>query len=283
MTRALPLAAALLAFALSLAAAPGARAAPVSETAELGDVRATFSYAGKDFAFHDLHLTIVRAGVTAFDAPITYGSCRGDSCLAPARPGDGSSVRVLDLDGDGEPEVLLDVYTGGAHCCTIALVYRYDAAAGAYRRRAHNFLDPGYRLADLDRDGTLELLSADGRFAYAFTAFAMSAFPVQVWRFTGGRFRDVTNSLRSRVERDARGLLRTYRSLRARRGDVRGVLAAYTADLYRLGRSADAWRLVRAAIRRGELPARGDGMGPSARGYERALRRFLIRTGYARR
>src|SRR5262245_46897289 len=35
-----------------------------------------------------------------------------------ARP----SARVRDLDADGEPEVFLDTYTGGAHCCSVTHV-----------------------------------------------------------------------------------------------------------------------------------------------------------------
>jgi hypothetical protein len=42
------------------------------------------------------------------------------------------SVVARDLDGDGEPEVVLGLYTGGAHCCYYAEVYRY--AKGSYAR-----------------------------------------------------------------------------------------------------------------------------------------------------
>jgi hypothetical protein len=31
---------------------------------------------------------------------------------------------VRDLDGDGEPEVLVDFYWGGVHCCFYTDVYR---------------------------------------------------------------------------------------------------------------------------------------------------------------
>jgi subtilisin-like proprotein convertase family protein len=41
--------------------------------------------------------------------------------------------RVRDLDG-GEPEVLLELFTQGAHCCTVVLALRHDARAAAYRR-----------------------------------------------------------------------------------------------------------------------------------------------------
>src|SRR5712691_5346949 len=52
----------------------------------------------------------------------------------------------------------------------------------------------GYRLVDLDHDGRPEFRSGDDRFAYAFTAFAASAWPVRIWHFDHGRMRDVTRA-----------------------------------------------------------------------------------------
>jgi hypothetical protein len=51
---------------------------------------------------------------------------------------------------------------------------------------------------------------------------------------------------------------------------VRGVLAAWLADQYLLGRGAAGWSVLRRAERRGEVD----------RAYLRKLRSFLRRTGY---
>jgi hypothetical protein len=32
------------------------------------------------------------------------------------------------VDADGEPEVVTDLYTGGAHCCDISRILRWDGA-----------------------------------------------------------------------------------------------------------------------------------------------------------
>ena len=45
---------------------------------------------------------------------------------------DDSSVDVRDLDGDGEPEVLVKLYSGGANCCLSSLIFRYRAASNDY-------------------------------------------------------------------------------------------------------------------------------------------------------
>ena len=81
--------------------------------------------------------------------------------------------------------MIFDAGTGGAHCCYYAFVYRYSPAENRYRRVRHNFADPAYRLVDEDGDGSVEFRSADARFAYEFTAFAFSKFPVQVWLGAG--------------------------------------------------------------------------------------------------
>ncbi|MFL5886636.1 MAG: FG-GAP repeat domain-containing protein, partial [Thermoleophilaceae bacterium] len=140
----------LLSAAVLLAVAPGAHAA--TETASSGAVKATFSYTKKgDLQYSDLHLTIVRAGVTAFDGP-TPPACSDPNCgFWPGGGGATSSVTVVDLDGDGEPEVVVQAYSGGAHCCLFAEIYSYDASAGKYVNLEQNF-GGGYKLADLNGD-----------------------------------------------------------------------------------------------------------------------------------
>src|SRR5207244_3839241 len=70
--------------------------------------------------------------------------------LYPAGYGQSRSVAVRDLDGDAEPEVVLDLYSGGAHCCYSTDIYRYNGSG--YSLGEHAWGDVGYRLADLHRD-----------------------------------------------------------------------------------------------------------------------------------
>jgi hypothetical protein len=150
-------------------------------------------------------------------------------------------------------------------------------------RDESNFLDPGYRLVDLDGNGLYEFRTADARFAYLYGSFAESVFPIQVIRFDRGRFVDVTAEFRDVIATDARRLRRIYRERvgAPRRIGLRPALAAYVADLYLLDRQKTAKRKLRGALHRGLLGRQNRfDVGPFGRKYIRDLRRHLRKWGY---
>jgi hypothetical protein len=253
------------------------------ETAQAQGVVATLEYDHHtDFEYRNVVLTVTRQGATALDHAAVSPPCRECPVLPAGPTPPASSLTVRDLDGNGEPEVLVDLFTGGAHCCFYTWFYRWDAAAGTYSKRVHGWGNPSYRVADLRHDGKPELLTADDRFAYAFTCFACSILPIRILSWKAGRLRDVTRSFPSRLHRDARDARWLYEKVRKQRdGDVRGILPAYLADEYRLGHGARGERLLRKALARGEL-RRSFGFGPTGRTYVRKLHAFLRRTGYIR-
>jgi hypothetical protein len=191
------------------------------------------------------------------------------------------SIAVRDLDGDGEPEVMLDLVWGGAHCCEWSRVYRYQD--GRYVAGVHLWGNVTFELGDPDRDGRPEWVTADDRFAYAFTDYAESGFPLRLWSYRAGRFLDVTRSFLPQVRADAGRWWHFYLQVRGQRSrSVRGLLAAWAADEELLGNHRAVLDALDAARERGEL-AHGtvtDGRSPAA--YVRALLAFLRRTGYIR-
>jgi hypothetical protein len=277
-TASLVLAAAALAGASGQANAARSHA----ETRTAGEVKATLSWKGEFEDTRNFRIAIDRGGARAFDAKVGSRDCRapaaGFACPWPIgkRP-----LALRNLDGDGEPEAIVEAFTGGAHCCVLALVYRWTG--DKYVRDEHNFLDPGYWLVDLDGDGRVEFRTADARFAYLYGSFAESVFPIQVIGFDGGRFVDVTAEFKHTVARDARRLRRAYRERvdSRRRIGVRPALAAYVADLYLLDREQTAKRKLRAALRRGLLGRQNRfDVGPFGREYIRDLKRHLRKWGY---
>ncbi len=249
-------------------------------SARSGAVSADLSYRESNFAYRDVHVTVRRAGRIALSAPLSRFACK--SCPSSgfnAVAGDPLTIR--DLDGDGEPEVLVDVYTGGAHCCLYTAILRH--LDGTYRGSVAFWGNPGYSLERLDERPGVELVSSDDSFAYAFTSYAASAEPVQIWRYERGKLSDITSGFPSIVRRDADDLWREYLDVRQQHQDVRGVLAAWLADEYRLGLADEGWKKVEAAQARGELSApRVDPLWPAGRKYLDTLRRFLVKRGYTR-
>jgi hypothetical protein len=278
------LALALVALAAALAAAAPASARQLKETAQSGLTYAELSFdRHSDLTFTDLHLTILRGGNPVFYGPVNH-SCRGCQ-IQPAGGGEGGALRARDVDGDGEPEVIVDLYTGGAHCCLDSLLYRYQALSNTYAPLYHGWGNAGYRLHDDDRDGVPEFLSADERFLDVFGPYATYAPPVRIFHLSGGRIVDVTRTFRARLGRDARRLYADFRRAVRKRQYLygRNLLAAYVAESYLIGRRAPAERRLRAALRRRLLRRERGDTWPAGSAYVRKLHRVLRHLGYTRR
>jgi hypothetical protein len=248
----------------------------VVETATSGTVQAqlSYDYDAQHYTFSNVNLTISRADRVLLNGPVrpltSYAS------IFPARYG--KSLAVRNLDPGGEPEVLVDLYSGGAHCCWYTEVYRYIASAETYLLKTHVWGNTFYRAHDLDRDGLPELLSGDDRFAYEFTSFAGSTFPVQIWRYRSGRFVDVTRRFPALIRRDARR--QWHLALpRLKGSDNVGPLAAWAADQCLLRHCRSAFRQLNALRRRHQI---GVGWDATPRKFLAHLRRFLRSTGYLR-
>lgn len=270
----------LLLAALGLAIAPAGAVALTTKTLSVGagPVNASFSYQETRDRYglatdSAQRLTIQRSGVTVYDRPTHSAFC------SPFCNANGSSpLAVRDIEGNGEPDVLLDLYTGGAHCCSIVQIYSYDAAARSYTLYEHDFFDPGARIVDLAGDGKLEFESANAAFEYEFASFAYSGVPIQVWRFLGGRLHDVTRSFPRAIAADAANWYRGF-VLNRRAGLGLGLIAAWAADEYLLGRRSLVAATLSRERRLGHLRS-GDGLGPSGGAFVTKLYRFLRHEGY---
>jgi hypothetical protein len=77
-----------------------------------------------------------------------------------------------------------------------------------YRLLTQDFGNPGVTIRDLNGDGLPEFITGDGRFAYRFTDYADSAWPIEVERYINGAFVDVTRRFPEQIRADATRLLR---------------------------------------------------------------------------
>lgn len=238
---------ATLAAALGVAAPAGANdGGSIART--VGNVTATVQWDPAELGIANARLSIVRDGVPF--APLVADICEVGCIIAPddaTTTPEQSALKVADLDLDGEPEILLDTFSGGAHCCVTTRLLSYDGAA--YVAKDIFWGDVSYQLADLNGDGRLELNGFDPRFSAVFTAYAASAFPPQVLQVAAGQVVDVTKRFPAVVKADAAARLKTLRKSK-RRDDMRGVLAAYAADQYLLGKGRVALQEIARQRRR---------------------------------
>jgi hypothetical protein len=269
--------------ALLIAASP-ASAATKTETARSGQTTATFTYDYKKtrygtYDFANLHITIDRAGVRLVDEAIEDMAWPADMGSKGA-----TSVTVRDLDADKEPEVLVDLFSGGANCCWYSVSWRFDEHQNKYVKK---LLRPGlsfpYTLSDIDKNGIPEFRSVDYRFAYKYGSNVDTPRPLRIFNWgPGGKLVDVTVAFPQLAAQDAADMYKGYLQLRkVKDANVRGLLAAYVADAYRAGSGQVGWRRVVAAYRRGDVNAKFKGdAGPHGRQFLISLRRFLKKLGY---
>jgi len=261
----------LLPLALVVLVAVPATATAATETASLGSTTAQLSYdKGKFGLFKNVREKIVRGGTTLIDQPAGFSSvcptCPPNPAFAaPLAP----SVRVVQLDSSPDPEVVFDLFTGGAHCCFYSQIFRYNG--GGYTSITHDWLDPFYVLRNLNGDGLPEFVSGDGRFAYKFGSFATSWFPPQIWRYDNGTMIDVTRKFPARVSADAASARRHFRR-HPRFVGIAQILLGYTADECLLNRCPKGFKLIRAAGKRGDIRHGAK--------FLRRVKRFLGKTGY---
>lgn len=176
--------------------------------------------------------------------------------------------------GAAVPTVLFGFYAGGAHCCVAVRAVPLGPGAPG----PSDDLGLGNATATVEvHEGRVIVLTADNRFAYAFSSFAGSGMPVMAYEVSGGHFvlktRDYPDLIRSDAARWWQQVVSTQNGGQG----ILGVLAAWVADECQIGRSASAWATV------DTLNAQGKLTGPSAptgTAYVAALRTFLSKTGY---
>ena len=270
----------------ALSAIAVAALAPVTVTATAGPTTAamTATGAGSEATITDatgIRISIQRAGVPIFDGPLR--PCRF-GCSPDDPTGAGfAGLSVRDLDGDGEPEVLVDRSDGFTPCCTSeTAILRFDATTGAYTELDRHWGET-YRVADIDADGHPELLTADLRFYERFVPRTFGfQLPIKILQLRGPALVDVTREHPARIRRHTQSLARllhqTERIADGRastdrvraRFSLRPQLAAYAAEERLLGRRAVGDKRLADEVRRGRVSP----------GFRRALLRFLARLGY---
>jgi len=263
----------------SLVVAP-TNATASSMTTTSGDVSATFTYSGTFPQSRDARLTITRAGTLVSDVAVSSKWC-GHQCwpdsLSPGR----TVLHVVRLSQHGPLDVVLDLYSGGAHCCTVEQVFAFDASSGRYQKFEYEFGDPVARLEALGKGGSDVFVSADDRFAYAFTDYAGSGMPIEILSFSRNAFHNVTRSFPKLIAHDAAQWRSAFdSSATSHYGDTVGLAAAWAADEDMLGHFRSVQKFLRLELRAGHLNSALSPIEPGGQKFIAALQRFLSQRGY---
>ena len=243
------------------------QAGPIS--ASLSGERQGESYGGH---FRNLELVVKNGSKTVYSHPY----CNPERCSFGTQHG----LKLQNVWGGSLDEVIVSNYTGGAHCCFQTLVVLVDGPR-AGKTLSVDWGDLGYH--GEVHDGTFEFVSGDDRFAYEFTSYAGSGFPLAVAAINpaGTAFTDVTTTRLDLVRKDAASYWKPYLSDRGKgpnANDVRGVFAAWCADEYTLGLGATCQTELASGVKAGYL--NGVGTWPSGPKFASALKKFLRQTGY---
>jgi hypothetical protein len=189
-------------------------------------------------------------------------------------------LQLRDVNGDGEPEVVLELSGGGFFCCSWWRVYGWDALRRTYV--VTHFWDSSLpTVAELK--GGRAYFGQDRRFHDVFGP-GTAPNPLQIWVFRRGGFRDVTRRYPRLLERGATLYWRQFLSLRVSAiGDqtyAAGVfLPMWAAYEYLLGRAGTVKPTLERQLRQDQLERKNDGL---TRGFITDLTSFLRDLGYAR-
>ncbi|MGH2856311.1 MAG: hypothetical protein ACRDMJ_02370 [Solirubrobacteraceae bacterium] len=201
-----------------------------SRTTTTTRVSASLSGVGKPAR---TRLKIELNGQAVYDKLVRSSFCHADCSLTAVPPGK-KVVKVIALQPGGGLDVVLGLYSGGAHCCFLDQVFSQVPGTTRFVKAEYNFLDAGARLERLH--GAWVFMSSDARIAEeGFTDFADSSAPIQILDFAGGRFVDITRRYPSLIRPDAARWLRAFRHNPSNNA---GLIAGWAADEYLLGNYA---------------------------------------------
>lgn len=152
-----------------------------------------------------------------------------------------------DLNGDKVPDVVVQAFSGGMHCCSQATVLSLGDSLG--HLGIIDGADGDITFDDIDNDGVPEVKVGDFRFAYwRDYAFAETQVPDVILAWRQGQYRPACDLMREDAP-SAATLARRARELTSgwTEGDPPASFYGYGVDLIYSGHPDVAWRWLNAS------------------------------------
>lgn len=170
-----------------------------------------------------------------------------------------SSITEQKLTKGGKQYIFIDLYSGGAHCCSSLLI-------GELGKESFKILDSvflgnsGYIIDDIENDGVKEIITGNDMFAYAFTNYAETRFPTVIYHFEDNKLENITADYKDYIlgeidafRKDLAQFTKTgfecpltedEDTFNTEAGSVKTILAAIVADYYSIGEVGKGYELV---------------------------------------
>ena len=274
MSMKLAILAVLAAGALVPAVARASNSNAGSETTTAGPVSATLSWdAGEDDPTN-LRLSISRTGSVLFNRAIP-SVCRQACDLSVP---DNDNFQLVDLDRDGEPEVVVSAEPN--QCCDTTIgIYGFNAATGTYTELAKNMGEALVDIQDIDDNGTVEIVGNDQRFKNLVPGHSSLFFPPAVYGYehpaSGPQLVDRTRKSLDVVVEAADELKSLLNDLKTADAFSKIYVGSYVAEEYLLGHGKVGMKEFNRQAKRGTL-----GNAKSVKKFRTRLLRLLKQYGY---
>lgn len=150
-----------------------------------------------------------------------------------------------DVTGDGLPDLVIESYSGGAHCCFTYFVF---SLGEEFKKIAQiEGYDSQFEFADLDGDNVPDIRGRDMTFRYWETSFAESPAPVIILRYDGETY-SLATTLMKQPYPSGSEYTRKFQEIKKteewREGRVPPILWGYMLDLIYTGNGELAWKII---------------------------------------
>ncbi|MFO1519355.1 MAG: hypothetical protein U1F57_06820 [bacterium] len=150
-----------------------------------------------------------------------------------------TSGTLLDLDKDGNEDLLLRGYTGGSHCCYSYQIYSLGKVLKKLGDLKLHDCGERIKLEDVNGDGAWEILTCNAAFTYfKDIPYSSSPFPPQVFGLEGGKYVNQDKKSLKVFDEDIAAERKTLQEKGYNDGDALQIVLDYLLS----GREDEGWK-----------------------------------------